>query len=72
MNKEEPQFLLDDDSPDEERARTKQFWTSSPKLLFNWLKHYKSQKLSKIMTCFSLPTFYLIVNLVYDLILIQN
>ena len=39
MNKEEPQFLLDDDSPDEERARTKQFWTSSPKLLFNWLKH---------------------------------
>ena len=24
------------------------------------------------MTCFSLPAFYFIVNLVYDLILIQN
>ena len=24
------------------------------------------------MTCFSLPAFYLIVNLVFDLILIQN
>ena len=41
-------------------------------LLFNWLKHLKSRKLSKIMTYFSLPAFYLIVNLVYDLILIQN
>ena len=31
--------LHDDDSLDGERVRTNKFWTSSPKLLFNWLKH---------------------------------